>query len=151
MNKLKIMLHLAHFNVHVFSFQIELQPIENVYPNLGKVSSVPVHECDIDEIECRFDDLNEAQRLVSVYITNGGVLDGEMKEFRSKVSKILRTFRSAISSLEQEKVRQCLEVYEKALSKEDYEGKFAAHWRELLKKKVRHKLSLSKTDVHVKT
>lgn len=74
-----------------------------------------------------------------------------MKEFRSKVSKILRTFRSAISSLEQEKVRQCLEVYEKALSKEDYEGKFAAHWRELLKKKVRHKLSLSKTDVHVKT
>ena len=141
MNKLKIMLHLAHFNVHVFSFQIELQPIENVYPNLGKVSSVPVDECDIDEIECRFDDLNEAQRLVSVYITNGGVLDGEMKEFRSKVSKILRTFRSAISSLEQEKVTQCLEVYEKALNREDYEGKFAAHWRELLKKKVRHKLS----------
>ena len=115
------------------------------------MSSVPVLECEINDIVCRFDDLNEAQRLVSVYITNGGVLDGEMKEFLSEVSKILRTFRSAISSLEQEKVTQCIDVYEKALNREDYEGKFAAYWRELLKKKVSHKLSLSKSDVHVKT
>ena len=107
------------------------------------MSSVPVQEYDIDEIECYFDDLNEAKRLVSAYMTNGGELDGEMKEFSSEVKNTLKTFRSAISSLEQEKITQCLEVYEKALNTKDYEGKFAAHWRELLKKKVCHKFSLS--------
>ena len=76
---------------------MELQPIESVYPKLGKVSSVQVMECDIDEIESRFDDLQEAQRLVSEYKDNGGVLDSEMKQFSSVITKTLRKFRSAIS------------------------------------------------------
>ena len=107
------------------------------------MSSVPVYEYDIDEIECYFDDLNEAHRLVKAYITNGGELDGEMKEFRSEVRTTMKTFHSAITSLEQEKVTECLKVYEEALNRKDYEGKFAARWRELLKKKVCHKFSLS--------
>ena len=112
--------------------------------------SVPVHECDINAMESRFDDLNEAQRLMLVYKKNGGLLDVEMKEFWSNVNKILRIFRFAIKSLEQEEVTECLKVYDEALNRVDYEGKFAAHWNELLKKKVCHKFSLSKSDVHVK-
>ena len=114
------------------------------------MSSVPVHECDINAMESRFDDLNEAQRLMLVYKKNGGLLDVEMEEFWSNVNKILRTFRFAIKSLKQEEVTECLKVYDEALNGVVYEGKFAAHWNELLKKKVCHKFSLSKSDVHVK-
>ena len=95
-------------------------------------------------MDSHFDDLNEAHRLVSVYKTNGGLLDVDMKEFSSNVNKILRTFRFAIKKLEQEEVTECLKAYEEALNRDDYEGKFAAHWNELLKKKVCHKFSLRK-------
>ena len=95
-------------------------------------------------MESHFDDLNEAHRLVSVYKTNGGLLDVDMKEYWSNVNKILRTFRFAIRKLEQEEVTECLKAYEEALNRDDYEGKFAARWNELLKKKVCHKFSLSK-------
>lgn len=117
---------------------MELQPIESVYPKLGKVSSVQVMECDIDEIESRFDDLQEAQRLVSEYKDNGGVLDSEMKQFSSVITKTLRKFRSAISSLDDEKVEKLLDMYEKGEGhyEGDYEEKFATCWRELLTTKV---------------
>ena len=110
------------------------------------MSSLPVHECDINAMESHFDDLNEAKRLVSVYKTNGGLLDGAMKEFCSSLNKILRTFRFAIKSLKEEEVTACLTMYDKALNIDDHEGKFAAHWNELLKKKVCHKFSLSKSE-----
>ena len=90
-------------------------------------------ECEIDYIESRFDDLQEAQRLVSEYKDNGGVLDSEMKKFYSVISKTIRTFRSAISSLDKEKVEECLQMYEQALDETDYEEKFATYWREMLK------------------
>ena len=93
-------------------------------------------QCDIDEIESRFDDLYEAQRLVSEYKDKGGVLDSEMKEFNSVITKTLRTYRSAISSLDKEKVKECLETYEKALDGNDYKEKFATYWTEMLTKKV---------------
>ena len=93
-------------------------------------------ECDIDEIESRLDDLYEAQRLVSEYKEKEGVLDSEMKQFNSVITKTLRTFRNAISSLDKENVKECLEKYEKALGGNDYEEKFAEHWREMLMKKV---------------
>ena len=114
------------------------------------MSRVPVHEFDINAMESCFDDLNEAQRLILVYKENGGLLDVEMKEFSSNLTKIRRIFRFAIKSLEQEEVTACLQAYDEALNRDDYEGKFAAHWNELLKKKVCHKFSLSKSDVHVK-
>ena len=109
------------------------------------MSSVPVHECDINAMESHFDDLNEAKRLVSTYKTKGGRLDGAMEEFCSNVGKILRTFRFAIKSLKQEEVTACLKTYDEALNRDDHEGKFAAHWNELLKKKVCHNFSLSKS------
>lgn len=117
---------------------MELQPIESVYPKLGKVSSVQVMECDIDEIESRFDDLYEAQRLVSEYKDKGGELDSDMKQFISVINKTLRTFRSAISSLDDEKVEKLLDMYEEGggYYKGDYAEKFATCWRELLTKKV---------------
>ena len=89
-------------------------------------------ECEIDEIECRFDDLNEAQRLVSEYKFKGGVLDSKMKRFYSDIIKTLREFRPAISSMDKEKVKECLEKYEKALDGNDYEEKFTTYWREVL-------------------
>ena len=90
-------------------------------------------ECEIDDIESRFDDLQEAQRLVSKYKDNGGVLDSEMKKFSSVINKTIRTFRSAIASLDKEKVEECLKTYEQALDETDYEEKFATYWREVLK------------------
>ena len=90
-------------------------------------------ECEINDIESRFDDLQEAQRLVLEYKDNGGVLDSEMKKFYSVISKTIRTFRSAISSLDKEKVEECLKTYQEALDETDYEEKFATYWREMLK------------------
>ena len=115
---------------------MELQPIESVYPKLCKVSSFPVMEYEIDEIERRLDDLYEAERLVSEYKDKGGELDIDMKQFKSAVTKTLRTFRSAIASLDKEKVEECLNAYQEALDKSDYEDKFATYWREMLKGKV---------------
>lgn len=120
---------------------MELQPIENVYPALGDVSSVQVMECDIDEIESRFDDLFEAQRLVSAYRDKEGALDSEMRGFVSVVKETLRTFRTAISSLDEGKVQECLDTYKKALDGNDFDEKFATYWREMLTKKVSHKFS----------
>ena len=115
---------------------MELQPIESVYPKLGKVSSLPVVPYKIDEIESRLDDLNEAERLVSEYKYKGGELDTDMKQFKSDVNKTQRTFHNAIASLDKEKVEECLNAYQEAFDKNDYEEKFATYWREMLKKKV---------------
>ena len=98
-------------------------------------------ECDIDEIESRFDDLFEAQRLVSAYRNKRGALDCEMKRFVSDVKETLQTFRSAISSLDEGKVQECRKKYQEALDGEDYDEKFATYWREMLTKKVSHKFS----------
>lgn len=114
---------------------------------MNNVSTVQVMECDIDDIESRFDDLYEAQRLVSEHKLKEGVLDSEMKKFNSVVTKTLRTFRSAISSLDKEKVAECLEAYEQALDGEEYDEKFATYWREMIAKKVSHKLSLNQKDL----
>ena len=124
---------------------MELQPIENVYPALDDVSSVQVMECDIDEIESRFDDLFEAQRLVSAYRDKEGALDSKMREFVSVVKETLRTFRIAISSLDEGKVQECLNTYKKALDKDlDDDEKFTTYWREMLTKKVSHKFSFGR-------
>ena len=92
-------------------------------------------QCDIDKIESRLDDLYEAQRLVSEYKDKGGVLDSDMKEFNFVVTKTLRTFRSAISRLDEEKVEECLEKYGNALDGIYYGKKFATCWKEMLTKK----------------
>ena len=93
---------------------------------------------DIDQIESCFDDLYDAQRLVSEYKGEGGVLDSDMKQFSSVITKTLRLFRSAISSLDKENVEKCLEMYEKGggYYEGDYEEKFATCWKEMLAKKV---------------
>ena len=101
-----------------------------------------MRECDINEIESCFDDLNEARRLVSEYRDKGGVLDREMKQFNSLVVQTLRTFRYAISSLDEEKVEKCLDVYGNALDGETYDNKFATFWREMLTEK-REKVCIS--------
>ena len=124
-----------------FSFfkQIELQPIENVYPGLKQECNVQALECDIDEIESRYDDLCRAKSLVTKYRETDGELDEEMRKFNSDITKTLRTFRSAISTLDAEKVEHCLEVYGDALDGNDDEEKFARHWRNMLEKKVSEK------------
>ena len=99
-------------------------------------------KCDINEIESCFDDLNEARRLVSEYRDKGGVLDGEMKHFNSIVAMTLRTFRSAMSSLDEKKVEKCLDTYWQAFDGEYYDKKFATFWREMLTEK-REKVCIS--------
>ena len=93
-------------------------------------------ECEINDIESRLDDLYEAQRLMSEYKQKEGVLDSEMKQFNSVITKTLRKFVSAISSLDKKNVEECLDKYAEALDGNDCDGKFEAHWREMLMKKV---------------
>ena len=119
-----------------FLQQLELLPIGNVFHELYKVSSNQALECDIDELESRYDDLCQAQRLLKAYRETEGEIDDEMRKFSSNITKTLRTFRSAIFTLDADKVSGCLEEYEKALDGNDDEEKFVRHWRDWLKKKV---------------
>ena len=63
-------------------------------------------------------------------------LDQDMRKFNSEINKTLRTFRSAISTLDAKKVETCLEVYADSLDENDEEGKFVRHWKDILKSKV---------------
>jgi len=117
--------------------QIELQPIVNVFPALIQGRNVQASECEIDEIESRYDDLCQASHLVQKYRdTEPDKMDDEMRKFNSDITKTLREFRSAISSLDADKVRRCLQVYVNALDGNDEDDKFVRHFRGLLKKKV---------------
>ena len=93
-------------------------------------------QCDIDEIESCYDDLCQAKDLVTKYEKDGGDLDEEMRKFNSDLIKTMRTFRSAISTLNAEKVQKCLQVYGDALDGNEGEEKFVRHWRNMLNKKV---------------
>ena len=70
-------------------------------------------------------------------------LDQDMRKFNSEITKTLRTFRSAISTLDAKKVNACLEVYADSLDGNDEEGKFVRHWKDMMKAKVCN-LSLKK-------
>lgn len=126
---------------------MELQPLENVYPTLNQGCNVQALECDIDEIESRFDDLCRAKSIVAIFEETGGELDEEMRKFHSDITKTMRTFRSAISTLHSQSVEKCLKEYENALNGNDNEGKFVRHWRYMLKKKVCYysRLSITRT------
>lgn len=131
---------LLHFP---FFEQIELQPIANVFPALNHDHSVRALECDINEVESRFDDLCQAKDLVLKYQETESDLDQDMRKFNSEITKTLRTFRSAISTLDAKKVDTCLEVYADSLDGNDEEGKFVRHWKDMMKAKVCN-LSLKK-------
>lgn len=95
-------------------------------------------ESDFEEIEIHFDDLKEAQRLVSEYTKEKEVLDDEIIDFSSVVNKTFRTFRRAVNHLDDENVENCLAEYKKALDKRDIPNKFVMYWRNMLKTKVGH-------------
>lgn len=111
-------------------------------PLPNQCSKPQVLDADIEEVESRFDDLCHTKALVVEYRekVNDQELDVEMKKFSSDITKALRTFRTAITTLDEEKVEKCLEVYEQSLDGNDEEGKFARHWRNMLKKKVGNKV-----------
>ena len=119
-----------------FFQQFELLPIENVFHGLNKGSSSQALDGDINDLESRYDDLCQAQRLLKAYRETKGEIDDAMRKFKSNITKTLRTFRSAISTLDADKVSGCLEEYEKALDGYDEEDKFVRHWKDWLKKKV---------------
>ena len=63
-------------------------------------------------------------------------LDQDMRKFDTEITKTLRKFRSAISTLDAKKVETCLEGYEDSLDGNDKEGKFVQHWKDMMKAKV---------------
>ena len=103
-----------------------------------------VSDAEIEEIESRYDDLCHTKALLAEYRKTVDDDDDEfekqMKKLSNDITKALRTFHSAISTLDEEKVEKCLEVYEKALDGNDDEEKFARHWKKMLKKKVGNKV-----------
>ena len=125
-----------------FFQQYELQSIANVFPVLHQGSNVRALECEINEVESRYDDLSLAKCLVAEYRDTEHDLDQEMMWFNSEMTKTLRIFNSAISTLDAERVEKCLQEYADSLDGNDEEGKFVRHWRDLLKKKVVTAISL---------
>ena len=118
------------------SEQIELQPIANVFPSLNHDRNVRALECDINEVESRYDDLCQAKDLVLRYQETESDFDQDMRKFNSEITKTLRTFRAAISTLDAKKVETCLEAYADSLDGNDEEGKFVRHWKDMLKARV---------------
>ena len=103
---------------------------------LHQGSNVRALECEINEVDSRYDDLSLAKRLVANYRDTGHELDQEVRWFNSEMTKTLRSFDSAISTLDAESVRKCIQVYADSLDGYDEEGKFVRYWRGLLKKGV---------------
>ncbi|XP_068683033.1 uncharacterized protein [Montipora capricornis] len=116
--------------------QYELQSIANVFPALDQDHNVRALECEINEVESRYDDLYLAKGLVATYRDTEHDLDEEMRKFSSEITKTLRIFSSAISTLDSKRVEKCLQVYADSLDGNDEEGKYVRHWRDMLKKKV---------------
>lgn len=89
-------------------------------------------------MESRYDDLRQAKDLVQRYQDAERDLDQDMRKFNSEITKTLRTFRAAISTLDAKKVETCLEAYANSLDGNDEEGKFVRHWKGKLKSMVRN-------------
>ena len=125
-----------YFSTFLSFEQIELQPIANVFPALNHDRSVRALECDVNDVESRYDDLCQAKDLVLKYQETESDLDQDMRKFYSEINKTLRTFRSAISTLDARKADTCLQAYAHSLDGNDEEGKFVRHWKDMLKAKV---------------
>ena len=103
---------------------------------LHQGSNVRALECEINEVDSRYDDLSLAKRLVAKYRDSEHELDLKMRWFNSEMTKTLRSFDSAISTLDAKSVKECIQVYASSLDGNDEEGKFVRYWRDLLRKRV---------------
>ena len=120
--------------------QFELQPVNNVIPNVKAHIQQQALTCDIEDLENRFDDLRNTKALVEEYPEDEDEEDEDVEEFRSKVNKLQHKFKEAIKTMDSVdgpgKIKECMEAYTEALGGRNMKGKFTREWKKILKKKV---------------
>ena len=120
--------------------QFELQPVNNVIPNVKAHIQQQALTCDIEDLENRFDDLRNTKALVEEYLEDEDEEDEDVEEFCSKVNKLQHKFKEAIKTMDSVdgpgKIKECMEAYTEALGGRDIKGKFTREWKKILKKKV---------------
>ena len=120
--------------------QFELQPVNNVIPNVKAHIQQQASTCDIEDLENTFDDLRNTKALVEEYLEDEDEEDEDVEEFCSKVNKLQHKFKEAIKTMDSVdgpgKIKECMEAYTEALGGRDIKGKFTREWKKILKKKV---------------
>ena len=120
--------------------QFELQPVNNVIPNVKAHIQQQASTWDIEDLENPFDDLRNAKALVEEYLEDEDEEDEDVEEFCSKVNKLQHKFKEAIKTMDSVdgpgKIKECMEAYTEALGGRNMKGKFTREWKKILKKKV---------------
>ena len=120
--------------------QFELQPVNNVIPNVKAHIQQQALTCDTEDLENRFDDLRNTKALVEEYLEDEDEEDEDVEEFCSKVNKLQHKFKEAIKTMDSVdgpgKIKECMEAYTEALGGRDVKGKFTREWKKIFKKKV---------------
>ena len=128
--------------------QFELQPVKSVIPNAKAYIQQQAWTSDIEDLESRFDDLQNTQALVEVYLEDKE--DENVEEFCSEVMELQQKFKEAIKAINSvngpNKIKECREAYKKARGGLDRKGKFNREWKKILKKKVSKMINNSTND-----
>ena len=128
--------------------QFELQPVNSVIPRAKVYIQQQVLTSDIEDLESRFDDLQNTQALVEAYLADKE--DEEVEEFCSEVMELQEKVKEAIKAINSvngpNKIKECREAYKKVRGGLDLKGKFNREWKKILKKKVSKMINNSTND-----
>ena len=122
--------------------------MNSVIPNAKAYIQQQVLTSDIEDLESRFDDLQNTQALVEVYLEDKE--DEGVEEFCSEVMELQQKFKEAIKAINSvngpKKIKECREAYKKVRGGRDIKGKFNREWKKILKKKVSKMINNSTND-----
>ena len=122
--------------------------MNSVIPNAKAYIQQQVLTSDIEDLESRFDDLQNTQALVEVYLEDKD--DEGVEAFCSEVMELQQKFKEAIKAINSvngpKKVKECREAYKKVRGGRDIKGKFNREWKKILKKKVSKMINNSTND-----
>ena len=122
--------------------------MNSVIPNAKAYIQQQVLTSDIEDLESRFDDLQNTQALVEVYLEDKE--DEGVEEFCSEVMELQQKFKEAIKAINSvngpKKIKECREAYKKLRGGRDIKGKFNREWKKILKTKVSKMINNSTND-----
>ena len=122
--------------------------MNSVIPNAKAYIQQQVLTSDIEDLESRFDDLQNIQALVEVYLEDKE--DEGVEEFCSEVMELQQKFKEAIKAINSvngpKKIKECREAYKKLRGGRDIKGKFNREWKKILKTKVSKMINNSTND-----
>ena len=122
--------------------------MNSVIPNAKAYIQQQVLTSDMEDLESRFDDLQNTQALVEVYLEDKE--DEGVEEFCSEVMELQQKFKEAIKAINSvngpKKIKECREAYKKVRGGRDIKGKFNREWKKILKTKVSKMINNSTND-----